>query len=256
MKQFKIKEIKELLKEKNLLEFNREISQRHTNLIMDSVNQCGVLRLPIIGDISKFDKRKYVIVDGQHLCNALVNMPTTLFNDVSDKIDCIVKVYSSKGEVIRDVAKLNNVQKVWNDENYLNAWYHYGKDNLDFFSNYAYLWNTYNNIFDGLPCGFLVDLYATNKENFREGKLEFKDIQFSDKLAQLSFKLKQEYNKGSFTLQGLRSWAFDRKFIALKEVNFAKLESRLMLSLKNNEDKGCNGRDDFSEFIDTIYKRI
>ncbi len=76
MKEFKISEIKELLKEKNLLEFNREISQRHTNSIMESVNQCGILRLPIIGDISKFDKRNYVIVDGQHLCNALASNPT------------------------------------------------------------------------------------------------------------------------------------------------------------------------------------
>ena len=55
MKEFKINEIKELLKEKNLLEFNRDISQRHTNSILESVNQCGILRLPIIGDISEFD---------------------------------------------------------------------------------------------------------------------------------------------------------------------------------------------------------
>lgn len=256
MKKFKIKEIKELLKEKNLLEFNRDISQRHTNSIMESINQCGVLRLPIIGDISKFDKRKYVIVDGQHLCNALVNMPSNLFTEISSDIECIVKKYNNKNEVIKDVAKLNNVQKTWNDENYLNAWYRYGKDNIEYFSNYAYLWNTYNNIFDGLPCGFLVDLYATNKENFREGKLEFKDVQYSDKLAQLSYKLKLDYNKGAFTLQGLSRWAFKRKFVELKEVDFVKLESRLMRALENNEDKGCNGRDDFSEFINNIYKRI
>ena len=155
MKEFKISEIKELLKEKNLLEFNREISQRHTNSIMESVNQCGILRLPIIGDISKFDKRNYVIVDGQHLCNALASDPTK-----HKKVNCIVKKYNTKAEVIKDVSKLNNVQKTWNDENYLNAWYKFGKDNIEHFSNYAYLWNTYNNIFDGLPCGFLVDLYS------------------------------------------------------------------------------------------------
>jgi len=28
------------------------------------------------------------------------------------------------------------------------------------------------------------------------------------------------------------------------------------LAIRNNEDKNCNGRDDFSEFIDRIYKRI
>ena len=124
MKEFKINEIKELLKEKNLLEFNRDISQRHTNSILESVNQCGILRLPIIGDISEFDKRKYVIVDGQHLCNALITEPAK-----HKKVMCIVKKYNTKDEVIKDVAKLNNVQKTWNDENYLDAWYKFGKDN-------------------------------------------------------------------------------------------------------------------------------
>lgn len=252
IKQLKITELKDLLKEKKLLEFNREISQRHTNSIMESINQCGLLRVPVIGDISKFDKRKYVIIDGQHLCNALTKMP----NMINKKINVIIKKYKNKTDVIRDIAKLNNVQKTWNDENYLNAWYKFGRDNIDHFTNYAYLWNTYNNIFDGLPCGFLVDLYATSKESFRAGELEFRDVQFSDRLAQISFMLKQDFNKGAFTLQGLRNWAFERKFKQFKDLDFLKLESRLKLSLKNNEDKNCNGRDDFSEFIDRIYKRI
>ncbi len=57
MKELKISEIKEMLKDKNLLEFNREISQRHSNAIMESIKECGLLRVPVIGDISKFDKR-------------------------------------------------------------------------------------------------------------------------------------------------------------------------------------------------------
>jgi len=251
MKKLKIKKIKELLKEKNLLEFNREISQRHTNSIIESISQCGLLRVPILGDISSFDNRKLVIVDGQHLCSALTKMNSSI-----KEVDCIVKKYDNKNEVIRDVAKLNNVQKTWNDENYLNAWYKFGKDNIDYFSNYAYLWNTYNNIFDGLPCGFIVDLYATNKENFRSGTLEFRDVQFSDKLAQISFMLKSKYNKAAFTLQGLRNWAFARKFKEMRDLDFQKLESRLKMSLKNNEDQYCNGREDFSAFVDRIYKRL
>ena len=68
--------------------------------------------------------------------------------------------------------------------------------------------------------------------------------------------LKQDYNKGAFTLQGLRNWAFNRKFKELKDIDFIKLEARLKLAIRNNEDKNCNGRDDFSEFIDRIYKRV
>jgi hypothetical protein len=251
MKTFKLTEIKEMLKEKNLLEFNREISKRHSNLMLESISQCGLLRHPVIGEVSKFDKRNHVIVDGQHLCDAIVSLPKRI-----NKIDCIVKKYQTKEELIRDVAKLNNVQKTWNDENYLNAWYKYGRDNLDHFGNYAHLWNLYNDVFDGLPCGFLVDLYAKNKAGFRTGNLEFRDKKFSDKLAQISFMLKNDYKKGSFTLQGLRTWAFDRKFNQLKDIDFKKLESRLKMSLKNNEDHYCNGRDDFRDLIQEIYNRI
>ena len=42
----------------------------------------------------------------------------------------------------------------------------------------------------------------------------------------------------------------------MKDIDFKKLESRLKLSLKNNEDKNCNGREDFNDFIDRIYKRL
>tara|TARA_R110000751_G_scaffold87713_1_gene173723 strand:+ start:92 stop:862 length:771 start_codon:yes stop_codon:yes gene_type:complete len=256
MKKFKIKEIKELLKPKNLLEFNRDISYRHTNAMIQSITECGILRLPVIGDISKFDKRKYVIIDGQHLCNAIIQMPKNLFSNEINEINCIVKVYDNKNNVISDVAKLNNIQKSWRDENYLNAWYKFGKDNVDYFANYAYLSNTFNNIFEGLSCGFLVDLYATNKESFRNGKLEFRDQIFSDKLAQLSYMLKIDYNKNTFALQGLIRWAFSRKYDKFKEIDFNKLGSRLKLALINNEDKYCNHRDDFADFVNTIYNRI
>ena len=55
--EFTQKEVKEMLKPRNLLEFNREISERHTKTLTKSINECGVLRYPVIGNISKFDKR-------------------------------------------------------------------------------------------------------------------------------------------------------------------------------------------------------
>lgn len=246
---FTKQEVKELLQQKNLLEFNREISSRHVATMYESIEQCGILRLPVIADVSEFDHRKYAIADGQHLCAAFVKTKT-------NSIHCIVKKYKSKEDLIADVAKLNNVQKTWTDENYLNAWYKFGKDNIEHFSNYAYLWNIYNDVFDGLPCGFLVDVYALNKEGFRSGALEFKDQEVSDKIAQLSYMLKTEYRKGSYTLQGLRMWVFDRIFSQMKDLDFVKLQSRLKLALRNNEDKNCNGREDFRDFCELIYTRL
>lgn len=254
IQQFKKQEIKELLKEKNLLEFNREISASHAKKILESILECGLLRLPVIGDISAFDaNRKYVIIDGQHLCSAITKLPK---HAGIGEIDALVKTYEKKEEVISDIAKLNNAQKVWNDENYLDAWFKFGKDNIDHFTNYSYLWNMYNTTFDGLPCGLIVDLYAENKDAFKEGKLEFRDREFSDKLAQLCYQLKNDFKKGSFTLHGLRMWATKRKFGEKKDIDFKKLKSRLFQAIKNKEDENCNGREDFREFVQETYTRL
>ena len=246
-----VKDIKELLKESNLLEFNREISDLHTLKMINSIQDCGILRLPVIGDISAFDKRKMVIIDGQHLCSAISKIPKEIgVNEVS----VILKVYTEKRQVIEDISKLNNTQKSWNDENYLDAWFKFGKGN-EFFSNYSYLYNLYNHVFDGLPCGFLVDLYARDKDAFKEGKLEFRNVEFSDKLAQLCYKLKDEYGKSSFTLHGLRIWAFNR-LSEKKDVDWVKLESRLLHAVRMEEDKRCQKREDFAEFVQSVYTKL
>tara|TARA_R100000541_G_scaffold10644_1_gene18608 strand:+ start:860 stop:1600 length:741 start_codon:yes stop_codon:yes gene_type:complete len=245
----KTTELKELLKEKNLLEFNRDISSTHTEKMRKSIVDCGILRYPVIGDVSAFDKkRKFVIVDGQHLCNAIVKEGT--FKDVP----VITKVYESKRDVINDISKLNNTQKGWNDENYLDAWYKYGRDN-EFFSNYAYLYNQYNEVFDGLPCGFLVDLYANSKNDFREGTLQFRNRELSDKLANLCYELQSIYNKSSFALHGLRIWVFNR-VKDKKEINWKKLSSRLNRAIRKGDDKSCQGREDFRDFVQETYSRL
>ncbi len=250
--EFSKTQIKNLLRDKNLLEFNRDIQSRHVEKMRNSVLNCGVLRLPVIGDVSAFDSRKNVIIDGQHLCKALVSMPKS---PDSEKIYVVVKVYQSKKQVIEDISILNNTQKTWNDENYLDAWFKYGKDNVDHFSNYAYLHNVYNNIYDGLPCGFLIDLYASSKEKFREGELEFRDREFSDKLASLCYELQTDYKKASFALHGLRMWAFNR-LLEKKDVDWVKLRSRLIRSLRNDQDRGLQGREDFKCFIQEVYTRL
>ena len=51
-----LSEINELLKDDNLLEFNRDITPKHVEKMQQSILNCGILRLPVIADISKFDK--------------------------------------------------------------------------------------------------------------------------------------------------------------------------------------------------------
>ena len=247
-----VKQLENFLKEKNLLEFNRSISKKHVEKMQKSVLNCGLLRLPVLGDVSKFDSRGIVIVDGQHLCKAIALLSS---KDRPKEIDVILKTYNNKSEVINDISKLNNTQKSWNDENYLDAWYKYGKENIKHWSNYSYLYSKYNDVFDGLSCGYLVDVYSLSKSGFREGTLEFRNVEFSDKLAQLSYKLKKEYNKGSFALQGLRLWAFNR-LNSKKTIDWEKLDSRLSWALKNNEDLRIQGREDFYEFVSNTYSRV
>lgn len=251
IQEIKKAELKKLLEEKNLLEFNRDIQPRHVEKMRNSVIDCGVLRLPVIGDVSAFDSRGKVIVDGQHLCKALVTSPTGQYS----RISVILKVYKSKRQLIDDISKLNNTQKSWNDENYLEAWFKYGKTNYGHYTQYQKLYDLYNNKYDGLPCGLLIDLYARSKSGFREGTLEFRNEEFSDNLADLCFDLHSRQKKAAFALHGLRVWAFER-LSAKKTIDWIKLKSRLAKALKNGEDKNIQGREDFRDFIAGIYNAI
>jgi len=251
IKQFKKAEIKDLLKEDNLLEFNRDIQPKHVDKMINSVRDCGVLRLPVIGNVEAFDKRKRVIVDGQHLCKALVSSP----RGSHSVIDVIVKDYTSKMELIDDISKLNNTQKTWTDENYLEAWFKYGRDNYTYYNNYNKLYSLYTDKYDGLACGFLVNLYAVSKNSFREGQLEFRNEAFSDKLAELCYELKIKHNKATFALHGLRIWAFTR-LSKKKDIVWVKLRSRIMLAIKDGKDKSSQGREDFRDFVQAEYTRL
>lgn len=85
--------------------------------------------------------------------------------------------------------------------------------------------------------------------------LEFRDREFSDKLAYICYKLKNDYKKSSFTLHGLRLWAFNR-LAEKKEIDWMKLDSRLITAVRNSEDKNCQKREDFNEFVNVIYTRV
>jgi hypothetical protein len=242
-------ELKSLTKEENLLEFNRDIQDRYVEKMRISVQECGVLRLPVIGDISKFDRRKQAIIDGQHLCKALEK------SKEHSSTMCILKVYENKKQVIDDIAKLNNTQKTWTDEDYLHAWTKFGKDNLTHYGYYRELTKLYND-FEKIPIGFLVDLYAKSKDGFREGELLFRDEDFSLKVLQLAYQLKDQFGKPAHTLHGLSKWAKHRHYVEKRDIDFLKLQSRLVDAVRHGRDKNCNGRDDFYEFVEGVYTKL
>lgn len=253
VKTFKYSELKNLIKEHNLLPFNREISETHINSIKDSVINSGILRFPLIGRL-KFENDSYAIVDGQHLISAIVSLPKEL--RVSQQV-CIVKEYETKKDVIYDISKLNNTQKTWRDENFLDAWYKFGDDqNEDYFTNYVRLHKKYNQ--GDLPCGLLVDIYSKNKDSFREGRLTFFDKYFSDEIYSLCNYLRSEFDSASFMLHGLKNFAFERHS-AKKEINWIKLKSRLSDSMRSKgyeNSKKKPSRDDFKNFVEEVYSKL
>lgn len=246
-KKISFNRLKKMLEEKNLISFNRKIEKSHTKNMTKSILQCGLLRDPVVGDVSSFDKkRKYVLVDGQHLTKAIIN---NNFNN-KESVLCKVKKYNNMTEVINDIAILNNTQKKWNDTNFLIGWYNNGNDNL-YWKNYSELYRLNFEVFTELPLGVILSIYTNSKKNFKLGKLEFFNKKFSDELVIICNILKVKYNKPSHTITGLIMWAKNKK-----NINFRKLHSRLEISLQNKEDQNCNGRDDFKNFIEIIYNRI
>lgn len=244
-------ELKDLLKKENLIPFNRSITPIHVRKMVDSIKACGLLRLPIIGKLNYYAKPKYRIIDGQHLLKAVTGMNPNKFAE----IDCIIKEYENKSEVIFDIAKLNDTQKSWSDSDYLNAWYKFGPDNVKHFTHYSYLHMQFKN--SKLPCGFVIDLYAVDKERFKLGKLELKDREFSDQILSVAIMLKDDYNKSVFAMYGLLEWANNRKYKEKKETDFEKLISRLRMAFKNKEDIAIsNDRTSFNDFFERIYTRV
>tara|TARA_R100000231_G_C5294751_1_gene155722 strand:- start:48 stop:812 length:765 start_codon:yes stop_codon:yes gene_type:complete len=244
-------DIKKLLKPTNLLPFNRDIRKNHVNKMAKSIEKCGMLRTPIIGDISSFNNnQKYAIVDGQHLLQALININFNL----REGINCIVKTYNNKLEVVKDISTINTTQKSWNDEDFLKTWYVYGNNNIEHWGFYSDLYRFNYDVFPKLSLGSLIEIYCSDKNAFRNGQGLFFDKEYSNRVAVLANMLKEQYNKPAHSIMGLVYWCRTRR--RKKAIDFIKLESRLKNSLRNNEDKLCNGRDDFKDLIERVYNRV
>ena len=233
------------------LEFNRVVSHQHVSKMIKSVEKCGILRFPVIGDVSFFDSRGLVIIDGQHLLTAILKTMSP-----TDTIEVIVKTYTNKRDVIQDIATLNNTNKSWNDKDYLEAWYNFGSENTKYYLNYEKLYDYSVGRFEAVSISLLVDIFTLNKTKFKEGELEFFDLPFSEELAEITRHLKSNYNKAAHTLTGLRVWAVGQRNSTGK-VNFKKLRARLDQAILEKRDaQFSNSRDDFKVFLDKIYNEI
>lgn len=239
------KEVEQLLMPQNLLHFNRSISLKHATTLAKSIDEIGMLRLPIIGDLSKIPNQKSKsIIDGQHLLKGF------LLNKRNKNISCLVKKYETKQQLINDISLLNSTQKRWKDEDYLDAWCEFGPDNVKYYHNYSDLRNFYNQVYKGLTIGTLLSIWAKDKKEFKLGRLTFNDRSLSKNISELCYILKTRFNKSSYAQDGVVKEMQTRKY------DYIKLKARLITSLNNNEDKGMKAREEFREFIRMVYNRI
>jgi hypothetical protein len=246
-----LSELKKLVKEENLLPFNREIAKSHVRKMMKSVNESGIIRDPLIGRM-KYDGNRLAIVDGQHLVSAIV----LLSKDRRFKnITCKIKDYETKSEVIKDISKVNNVQKTWGNQDFLDAWYKFGSSsNSKHWPNYCHLWSRFRS--GNLPPGLTIDIYTNSKDAFKDGRLEFFDIDFSNEVYNFISALKREFDCPAHMLYG--ALYFLKSIRTTTNIDFNKLYSRLydILKYEAYEEDDVKGREEFRAFVKQVYNKL
>ncbi len=99
----------------HFLPFNRPKDKNHIRGIAESIDEFGIIGLVTVAETDCVDGiMKKWIVDGQHTFSAEVSR--------NKPIIYIIVPVSSKLELIRLIAVLNNRRKPWQMKNYLHAW--------------------------------------------------------------------------------------------------------------------------------------
>jgi hypothetical protein len=91
---------------------NRPITASGVKAMKESVQRNGVLRDVIV----VWDKKKnrYLIVDGQHLSEALIELELP--------VRCRIVECETEAEITQLMIDLNNISKSWKLENYIHGW--------------------------------------------------------------------------------------------------------------------------------------
>lgn len=104
----------------HFLPFNRTISRTHVRDLVESIKENGVLSHPLMIHTDCIDgQMKYWIVDGQHRFKAfeVLGLPVhfTLYRKRASE-------QSTKRDIVKLVARVNNTSRKWNIHQYLRAW--------------------------------------------------------------------------------------------------------------------------------------
>lgn len=94
---------------------NRPINPAQVTKLAESVNKMGIIRPVVVAELAFIDgKKKWYIIDGQHLFNALIR------NNMD--IPYVVISVKDKKELVEKIALLNASSKNWSIQDYVTAW--------------------------------------------------------------------------------------------------------------------------------------
>lgn len=159
-------------------QYNREIADAHVVKMMSSVKELQIQRGIVVIYTNVFGEGwGYYIADGQHLVNALLNIPIKY---VRGMLCAVINHINDLPDIINFVSRMNSTAKKWGLSNYLDAWYTCGLE------DYAMI-RTKNKT-EGFGISALVEAYsgkiASGNVDFKNGTFKA-NIKLGDKIVRL-----------------------------------------------------------------------
>ncbi len=152
------------------LKFNRKVSPEHVRELVESINSFGVLSYPVVVKTDCLDgSERYYIADGQHRFTAMKELGLPIYFTLHN--------ISSKEQLVRLIAKVNNTSKKWSLSQYLKAWVSLKID------SYLALKKQY--IQSGLQLSVLLEAYSGRDRRtatvlYMDGKFNIPDKEKAD----------------------------------------------------------------------------
>jgi len=128
---------------------NRPIKESSVQDLIGSLNRNGQIREVIVVWDAK--KSRYIIVDGQHLCEALKKL--------GEPIECILVECESEAEIVQLMIDTNNISKAWKLEDYIHSWKESGK------KDYRILENAKDVMYADIQLSVLIQAYAQERRS-------------------------------------------------------------------------------------------
>lgn len=239
------KEVGELLKQENLLPFNRKIKENHASGIRESILTYGLIKLPVIV-VLKYDKNKRAIGDGQHTLTGVYSLMKP-----KDLVEVSVVKCDTKRDVIDLIAKLNTTGKGWILNDFLHSWLNFGYDNEQY-PNYEMLKNRMEE--SSLSLDKILSIFVKDKEKFKKGTIIFNEMVVAQTTYQLTKHFRLKYKFPSHTLSGVVAFGKSVKFKSEDNVkDFVSRADSYISYLKSKKQMITQHRENIKDKLHEIY---